>query len=613
MSIWKNREVPEEQKFRRVLSSASTLLDSKDRAKIYLVALIQFFLAILDLIAVSTIGIVTALTLAGIQSKTPPEQISRILDFLQLESFSFQHQVAILGSVAAFIMISKTLASIFLVRRMLEFLAHKSASISARLSVRVMQFPYEYIKRTSSQSLLFSVTQGVNSLILGVIGSTVQIVAESCLIIIMLIGLLALEPTISLGALLYFVLISFVQQRILGSRAVALGSVGSETTVRANQKVTEALSLYREIYVRQAQENYSIEISQLRQKAASVTARNNFLPYISKYTLEVSLVLGALLLSASQFVLADSMTAITTLSIFLAAATRVSPSILRLQQSLINIKANIGSSSPTLKLLRDMVVFSITSQGEPVQENRNEIEIQYLSFRYQDSKEQAIKGVSLEIRQGQMVAFIGPSGGGKSTLVDLILGLLEPQEGKIFIRGMKPRIFVESAPGRIGFVAQDTALLNGSIRENLVFGLNQKFSDEYLFDILDKVALRNYVEKLPSRLDEIVGERGTLLSGGQRQRLNLARAIMTDPEILILDEATSALDVETEKQIIDSIELIRSRRTVIVIAHRLSTVLKSDNIFFIKDGQLIGEGNFDRLRELVPDFDHQANLAGYHK
>lgn len=609
----KNRDAPEEQRFRRVLSSASSLLDSKDKTKIYLVTIIQFFLAILDLIAVSTIGIVTALTLAGIQSKTPPEQIERILNFLQLESLSFQRQVAILGSVAAVIMILKTLASVFLVRKMLEFLAHKSASISARLSVRVMQFPYEYIKRNSSQSLLFSVTQGVNGLILGVVGSTVQIIAESCLIIIMLIGLFALEPAISLGALIYFVLIAFFQQRILGSRAVSLGSLGSDATVRANQKIVEALSLYREIYVRQALENYSIEISQLRQKAASVSARINFLPYINKYTLEISLVLGALLLSASQFVLADSMTAITTLSIFLAAATRVSPSVLRLQQSLINIKANIGSSAPTLKLLRDMVAFPITSQTVSVLENRNEIEIRDVSFRYQDSNEQAIKGITLKIKQGQMVAFIGPSGGGKSTLVDLILGLLEPQEGEILIRGMKPRNFIESTPGRIGFVAQDTALLNGTIRENLVFGLKQKFSDEYLFDILEKVALRHFVEKLPRSLDEIVGERGTLLSGGQRQRLNIARAILTDPEILVLDEATSALDVETEKQIIDSIELIRSRRTVIVIAHRLSTVLKSDNIFFIKDGIIKGEGDFDKLRVLVPDFDYQANLAGYHK
>ena len=537
------------------------------------------FLAILDLIAVATVGIVTALTLSGVQSKSPPEQIEGILSVLNLEDFVFQVQVAILGSVAAIIMILKTLASVFLVRRMLEFLAHKSDKVSAALSVSVMRLPYEYIKRNSSQSILFAVTHGVNSLVLGVIGSTVQIIAESCLIIIMLIGLFVLEPAVSLGALVYFASIAFFQHRVLGSRASYLGNASSQTTVRANPKILEALSLYREIFVRQALESYSLEITTLRQQAASFTAKVNFFPYINKYTLEISLVLGALLLSASQFILVDSMTAIATLSIFLAAATRVSPSILRLQQSLIGIKANIGVSSTTLNLIKDIKVSKRQDQSDLVFEFKHEIELKNISFSYQDSNSQALKGISLTINQGQMVAFVGPSGGGKSTLIDIILGLLDPNEGLVLIRGAKPKRFIESAPGQIGFVAQDSSLLNGSIRENLVFGLKKNYTDEALYSILDKVALKEFVEKLPLGLEEMIGERGTLISGGQRQRLNIARAILTDPEILVLDEATSALDVETEQQIVDSIESIREHRTVIIIAHRLSTVLKKTSRF----------------------------------
>jgi len=600
-----------DQSFRSVIKAASSFLDSTDKSKIYLVTGAQLFLAILDLIAVATIGVVTALTLSGVQSKSPPEQIEGILGALKLDSFAFQAQVAILGSVAAIIMISKTLASVFLVKRMLEFLAHKSAKVSAALSVSVLQLPFEYIKRNSAQSMLYAVTGGVNSLILGVVGSTVQIIAESCLIIIMLIGLFALEPAVSLGALVYFASIAFFQNRILGSRASYLGNAGSQTTVRANQKIIEALSLYREIFVRQALENYSLEISTLRHQAASVTAKLNFFPYINKYTLEISLVLGALLLSASQFILADSMTAIATLSVFLAAATRVSPSILRLQQSLIGIKANIGASSITLNLIKDIKVSKRQGQNDSVFEFKHEIELKNISFSYQDSKSQAIKGISLTINSGEMVAFIGPSGGGKSTLIDLILGLLEPKEGLILIRGTKPKGFIESAPGRIGFVAQDSALLNRSIRENLVFGLSKNYSDETLYSILEKVALKEFVEKLPLGLEEMIGDRGILISGGQRQRLNIARAILTNPEILVLDEATSALDVATEQQIVDSLESIRGNRTLIIIAHRLSTVLKSDKIFFIEEGRLKGYGTFAELRRSLPDFDRQANLAGY--
>lgn len=600
-----------DQSFRSVFKAASSFLDSRDKSKIYLVTGAQLFLAILDLIAVATIGVVTALALSGVQSKSPPEQIEGILSALNLDTFAFQVQVAILGSVAATIMISKTLASVFLVRRMLEFLAHKSAKVSAALSVSVMQLPYEYIKRNSSQSILFAVTQGVNSLVLGVIGSTVQIIAETCLIIIMLIGLFALEPAVSLGALVYFTSIAFFQHRVLGSRASYLGNASSQTTVSANQKIIEALSLYREIFVRQALEIYSLEITTLRQQAASFTAKVNFFPYINKYTLEISLVLGAFLLSASQFILVDSMTAIATLSIFLAAATRVSPSILRLQQSLIGIKANIGVSSTTLNLIKDIKVSKRQDQSDSVFEFKHEIELKNISFSYQDSNSQAIKGISLTINQGQMVAFVGPSGGGKSTLIDIILGLLDPNEGLVLIRGAKPKRFIESAPGRIGFVSQDSSLFNGSIRENLVFGLKKNYTDEALYSILDKVALKEFVEKLPLGLEEMIGERGTLMSGGQRQRLNIARAILTNPEILVLDEATSGLDVETEQQIVDSIESIREHRTVIIIAHRLSTVLKSDKIFFINDGSLKGQGTFAELRKSLPDFDRQANLAGY--
>jgi ABC-type multidrug transport system fused ATPase/permease subunit len=600
-----------DQSIRNVMRAASSFLDSTDRSKIYLVTGAQLFLAVLDLIAVTIIGIVTALALSGVQSKNPPEQIEEIIRILNLDGFVFQVQVAILGSIAATIMISKTLASVFLIRRMLFFLAHKSAKVSTELSVRVMKLPYEYIKRNSSQSILFAVTQGVNSLVLGVIGSTVQIIAESCLIIIMLIGLFSLEPTVSLGALVYFASIAFIQQQVLGSKASSLGHSSSQANVYANQKVIEALNLYREIYVRQALENYSLEISTLRQQAASVTAKINFFPYINKYVLEVSLVLGALLLSASQFILVDSMTAIATLSIFLAAATRVSPSILRLQQSLIGIKANIGIASKTLDLINDIKASQRQEQKDSFDESEHEIELKNVRFSYEDSNSEAIKGISLTINQGEMIAFVGPSGGGKSTLIDLMLGLLEPKEGFILVRGVKPKRFIESAPGRIGFVAQDSALLHGSIRENLVFGLDKKYSDEALYSILDKVSLREFVEKLPLGLGEMVGDRGILISGGQRQRMNIARAILTDPEILVLDEATSALDVETEQQIIDSIESIRQHRTIIIIAHRLSTVLKSDKIFFIEEGHLKGQGNFAELRKSLPDFDRQANLAGY--
>jgi ABC-type multidrug transport system fused ATPase/permease subunit len=589
-----------------------TLMNDGDKSKLVLVTFVQFMLAVLDLIAVAIIGVVTGLALAGIQSKSTPETIYRVLEIFRIQDMAFQSQVAILGSLAAIVMVSKTLSSVFLVRRTLQFLAFKAAVFSANLASLVIEQPYEYLKQKSSQSLLYSIIQGTNSLIIGLLGSMIQLVSESLLILIMLIGLLVVEPYISLAAVIYFALIALVQQRLLGTKAAALGASGANAAILSNKKILESLSLYREIYVRQGSKKYSTEITELRKSAASITAKTNFLPYVSKYTLEISLVLGALLLSASQFILSDSIQAITILAIFLAAATRVSPAILRIQQCLIGLRSSSGAAAPTLELLRD-----IQSKRERVQQfNKvsdptHEVSLEGVHFSYQNSPTETLTNINLRVKKGEMVAFIGPSGSGKTTLIDLILGLLEPEKGSVLIQGKLPRELIESSPGCIGYVAQDSTLLDGSIRENLVFGMNGTFTDESLLETLKLVSLDNFVNNLPNGLDAIVGERGVLVSGGQRQRICIARALISNPEILILDEATSALDVETEQAITDSIEKIRESRTILVIAHRLSTVLHADNIVFLKNGKIIGQGDFSNLRKSLPDFDLQAQLAGY--
>jgi ATP-binding cassette subfamily C protein len=588
------------------------LLEKKDKSKLLLVTFVQIGLAILDLIAVTLIGIVTALTLSGIQSKSPPEQIGRILELFGAQDLNFQLQVAILGTLAAVIMVTKTLSSVFLVRRILEFLAFKSALVSVSLTKKVMNQPYEFIKQNSSQSIVYALTQGCNSLVLGVVGSGIQLIVEASLILIMLAGLFIYEPLASMGALLYFGVISLVQQSLLGKRALELGSSGANVKVLANKKIIEALSLYREIYTRQAIGKYSKEIEELMKAAASVTARLNFFPYISKYTLETALVLGALSLAAIQFIVSDAVQAITTLVIFLAAATRVSPALLRVQQSLVGIKANIGAAEPAIDLINAIAIqdrfIGSPRQALPVE---HEICLKEVTFIYQKTNVPVIENLNLNINRGQLVAVIGPSGSGKTTLVDLILGLLQPQSGTISIRGKSPQEFVTGAYGTIGYVAQDATLIDGSLRDNLIFGLEKHVEDEDLLKILETVAMREFVESLPNKLNTLVGERGTLLSGGQRQRLNLARALVTNPEILVLDEATSALDVETESVITKSIESLKLNRTIIVIAHRLSTVLNADNIVFMQDGHILGQGHFSELRKTVPDFDRQAQLAGY--
>jgi ABC-type multidrug transport system fused ATPase/permease subunit len=206
---------------------------------------------------------------------------------------------------------------------------------------------------------------------------------------------------------------------------------------------------------------------------------------------------------------------------------------------------------------------------------------------------------------------VGPSGAGKTTLVDILLGVLQADKGEAIISGLKPLEAISKWPGAIAYVPQDVALSNGTFRENLTMGYPINLApDELCWHALRVAQLESFVRDLPLGLDQPIGERGTNLSGGQRQRLGIARAMLTKPKLLVLDEATSALDGQTELDISNAINDLKGIVTVVMIAHRLSTVRNSDQVIYMDNGKIVAEGKFEEVRKSVPDFDHQAQLMG---
>jgi ATP-binding cassette subfamily C protein len=217
----------------------------------------------------------------------------------------------------------------------------------------------------------------------------------------------------------------------------------------------------------------------------------------------------------------------------------------------------------------------------------------------------------LKIEPGSQWAFVGPSGSGKTTLVDLILGIQEPMSGEILISGLEPRTSFKTHPLAVAYVPQDVEIVNGSIKHNILLGLDEtKFKDIQIWNLLERVKLSELVTNLPQKLESQVGESGAKLSGGQRQRLGIARALITQPKLLVLDEATSALDSETELAITESLTALKGEITILVIAHRLSTVKDSDVIVYLNDGNIEALGKFDEVKKLVPNFARQAELMG---
>jgi ABC-type multidrug transport system fused ATPase/permease subunit len=591
-------------------------LPSSDRPRILVVVIVQFLLGILDLVGVALIGIVGALSISGIKSNLPGNRTQNVLNFLRLDNFSFQSQVAILGLLAAFFLLGRTVVSVILSRKILHFLSRRGAMISASLVSKLMTQPLMGIRQTSSQETLFALTSGVQSITLGVLATAITLVSDFSLLILLGIGLFIVNSWTAIAAILFFGIVSLIVYKTSSGRAQKLGFENTTMGIETSETILEVLGVYREVFVRDRREYYVRRISAIRYRLASVLAEIQFLPNISKYVMESSMVVGALLLAAIQFMLTDANRAFATLTIFLAAGTRIAPAVMRIQQGLIQLRSSIGTSRPTLELSQKL---NSISDADPVSDEintnhkdfRGELALKHVQYSYPHSNDLALKNVNLKIFDGSSVAIVGPSGAGKTTLVDVLLGVLEIETGEVNISNMRPSDAIKKWPGAIAYVPQDTVLVNASIRENIAIGFPaDSANDQMCWEALELAQLSDYVRALPNGLDSMVHESGSNLSGGQRQRLGIARALLTKPKVLVLDEATSSLDARTELDISSAIQSLKGRVTVITIAHRLSTVQHADKVVYLEGGEVKAEGSFSEVRSLIPDFDSQARLMG---
>jgi ABC-type multidrug transport system fused ATPase/permease subunit len=366
----------------------------------------------------------------------------------------------------------------------------------------------------------------------------------------------------------------------------------------------EAVKSYRELFVANRQEQYINKVSILRLDLAKSLAEINFMPFIGKYVIEASMILGIMLLGATQFLFNSPVEAATTLSIFLAASTRIAPAILRAQQSLLQIKGALGIAGDTLTLFGELKESSRTreyyiSRGILEVEKTFEprIEIKNLHFGYPNSSTEIFEDFNLVIESG-IVALTGPSGSGKSTLLDLILGLLDPTDGQIFLSNLRPRDAIRRWEGSISYAPQETILIDGTIRENITGGEEKKYSDEEIVESLVATDLYEFVMSLDKGLETQVGENGAQLSGGQKQRLGISRAILSKPRLLILDEATSSLDINSETKILKSLKSFSLDTTILFVTHRISTLENIQKIIYMRNGRIIASGNFAQIGEL---------------
>ena len=592
------------------------ILDIKDRKKLTYITVIQISLGVLDLLGVLAVGLLGTLSVTGVQSRDPSSRVYKILEMLGISNLSIQAQASIIGLTAVFLLVGRTIISIFVTRRILYFMSRRGAVISANLISKLLAQPLLIIQRWSTQESLFAVTAGVQIIALQIIALSVMLVADIALLIILILGLFAVDPITSLGTVIIFGVVALVLYKLMHERANRIGNLNSRLTIKSSEKIVEVFSSYRESVVRNRRDYYARSIAETRLEIANANAEIGFMPYISKYVLETTVVVGAVLIGALQFAVQDAAHAIATLAIFVATGTRIGPAVLRIQQGVVMMKNSFGMANPTLDLIDFLGNKPMVEHFDDVVHTEHLgfeaiIELTNVSLTYPGKSDPALENVSVKVSEGKIIAIVGPSGAGKTTLVDVLLGVIEPDKGSAKISKVTPLEAIAKWPGAISYVPQDVIVVNGTIRENVALGYPaEAASDELITSALNIASLTDFVAALPEGLDTNLGERGGKISGGQRQRIGIARALFTKPKLLVLDEATSALDGDTEESISSDIQKLKGSTTIVIIAHRLSTVRDADLVLYMDKGKILARGTFEEVRNVVPDFNRQAKLMG---
>lgn len=562
-------------------------------------------LALLDTIGVAAMIPLTQLISGTAQDSTVVDAISSVVG---TEDPAILIPIVALG--IAFLFLLKSVAAIIFRWWMLGRTSRIAAEVATEMMRRYMLAPYVTHRRRRLSEMYRNIGESTFQ------GASVLLAVLSVLTDAMMIGAIVVvlyitAPVVTLFTVALFAFLVFGLQFALRNRQSRIGEITAATNLEAWGFLVPALDGFREARLTSSARTFIEGYREAKIRSAMASRQLAIVSELPRYALEIGFVVAIAGISFVLFSVGTPGQALTVLGVFSAAALRGLPTLNRMSSNF----GLIRSGRVSLRILQE-AIDDLDSGGQhqetPHATTRyvGDISVRNVTYRYPDSSEPVLENVSVMIPRNRTIAFVGSSGAGKSTLLDLILGLLEPTEGSVECGGRS--IFDDRAAwyAGLGVVPQDVFLINDTLAVNIAFGVSPEDIDRSrVEDVLAMAQLTDLVQSMPLGLDTVVGERGVRLSGGQRQRIGLARALYRQPSVLVLDEATSALDNVTERQITDTLAQLNGSLTIIIVAHRLSTVKNADNLIFLKDGHVAAEGTFALLREHSAEFARLVELG----
>lgn len=492
--------------------------------------------------------------------------------------------------------------------------ARYELSTGERLFRAYVHSSWEDRSRRSVAEITRIADSGISAAIRGFL-LPLSLIPSYALTFLLVLGVLIIaDPVTAVVALVYLALISLLVTKVISRRAVEAATVDRDYTYRVATLMTEMVEALKELTLRNKLDQIVDVVTSNRRHAVRGRANSAFLVVIPLYTFEMALVGGFVLIGFSAYLIGGLSAAVASVALFAATGFRLLPAI-------NGIQGNVITSLSALPVVKDVIGDLDTAErsaeevttlkdSKALPERPQMLQIRDLSFTYPGASESVLRGFSLDIPLGSSLGIVGPSGAGKSTLIDLLLGLSQPTEGQILIDGVPLREVLHAWRRRVGYVPQRVALFDASVAQNVALTWGNDYDADAVTTSLARAQLNSLIESRQQGIAERIGERGVSLSGGQQQRMGIARALYTDPLVLILDEATSSLDTKTEDDVTQAIRSLRGEVTLISVAHRLSTIKDYDQICYLEDGRIIGQGTFYEVARQVPAFAEQVALAG---